>query len=381
MRDRRHFLLAAGGTGGHMMPAHALARELGERGHSVALVTDERGARIPGLFENVPVHVLPAGRMTRNPIALLKAGRSVWRGRALARGLMRDERPAAVVGFGGYPALPTVLAAGSLGVPIVLHEQNAVLGRVNRLVARSAAALATSAPDTGRVPPAMADKVSVVGNPVRDEVLALRDRPYPSLDTDGVFRVLVTGGSQGASILSEIVPDGLGMLPEQFRTRLQVVQQARPEEIDAVRARYRRLGIPAELATYLPDLPEQLGRAHLVIGRAGASTVAELTAAGRPAILIPLPSATDDHQTANAREMAAAGGARVIPQGRFTSKELAKQMQALGLAPDALARAAAKARGCGRPDATRRLADLVEGLRAAPVGRAAPAFQPTLAPA
>lgn len=352
-----------------MMPAHALAMELGARGHSVELVTDERGARIPDLFDGVPVHVLPAGRMAKNPLALLRAADSVRRGRAMARGLMRDERPAAVVGFGGYPAFPTVLAARSLGVPVVLHEQNAVLGRVNRLVARSAAALATSAPDTERVPPAVASRVTLVGNPVRDEVLALRDRPYPDLDTDGPFRVLVTGGSQGASILSEVVPDGLGMLPEQFRTRLQVVQQVRADELDGARDRYRRLGIPAQLATYLSDLPEQLGRAHLVIGRAGASTVSELMVAGRPAILIPFPSATDDHQTANAREIAAAGGARVIPEKRFTGKELAKQMQALGLAPEALALAAAKARGCGRPDATRRLANLVEGLKRTPIGR------------
>ncbi len=381
MTDRRHYILAAGGTGGHMMPAHALAEELRSRGHGVVLVTDERGALIPGLFAEVPVHVLPAGRMTRNPIALLRAADGVRRGRARALSLMRAERPAAVIGFGGYPAFPTVLAAVALGVPIVLHEQNAVLGRVNRLVARFARALATSAPDTGRVPGSVADRVALVGNPVRDEVLRLRERPFPPLATDGVFRVLVTGGSQGASVLSDVVPEGLGMLPEHFRTRLQVVQQVRPDEIDGVRDRYRRLGIPAELATYLPDLPEQLGRAHLVIARAGASTVSELTAAGRPAILIPYPSATDDHQTANARELVAAGGARAIPQDRFTPKELARQMQALGLNPDALARAAAKARGCGRPDATRRLADLVEGLRAAPIGRIALAAPVRLATA
>lgn len=381
MTDRRHYILAAGGTGGHMMPAHALAEELRSRGHSVVLVTDERGALIPGLFAEVPVHVLPAGRMTRNPIALLRAADGVRRGRARAISLMRDERPAAVIGFGGYPAFPTVLAAVALGVPIVLHEQNAVLGRVNRLVVRFARALATSAPDTSRVPGSVADRVVLVGNPVRDEVLRLRERPFPPLDTDGVFRVLVTGGSQGASVLSDVVPEGLGMLPEHFRTRLQVVQQVRPDEIDGVRDRYRRLGIPAELATYLPDLPEQLGRAHLVIGRAGASTVSELTAAGRPAILIPYPAATDDHQTANAREMVAAGGARVIPQDRFTPSELARQMQALGLNPDALTLAAAKARGCGRPDATRRLADLVEGVRAAPIGRVTPAAPARLATA
>jgi UDP-N-acetylglucosamine--N-acetylmuramyl-(pentapeptide) pyrophosphoryl-undecaprenol N-acetylglucosamine transferase len=191
-------------------------------------------------------------------------------------------------------------------------------------------------------------------------VLALRDQPYPPLGEDGIFRLLVTGGSQGASILSEIVPDGLALLPEHFRRRLQVTQQCRAEDIEQARARYAAVGIPADLATYFPDLPERLGWAHLVIARAGASTIAELTAAGRPAILVPLPSATDDHQTYNAREMAKAGGARMIAQDRFTAVELAKQMQKLGLEPAALAKAAERARGVGRPDAAKALADLVE---------------------
>ena len=191
-------------------------------------------------------------------------------------------------------------------------------------------------------------------------MLALREQPYPALSADGVFRLLVTGGSQGASVLSSVVPDGLGMLPQHFRRRLQVTQQCRAEDIEQVRARYADLGIPAELATYLPDLPERLAWSHLVIARAGASTLAELTVAGRPAILVPLPTATDDHQTANAREMVKAGGARVIAQDSFTPVELAKQMQKLGLEPEALANAAARARSVGRPQAARDLADLVE---------------------
>ena len=211
-----------------------------------------------------------------------------------------------------------------------------------------------------RIKPAFANKVQLVGNPVRAEVRALADLPFPPIDENGVFRLLVTGGSQGATILSSVVPDGLGMLPLSLRQRLQVTQQCRAEDIEAVRARYAALGIPADLATYLPDMPDKLAWSHLVIARAGASTIAELTAAGRPAILIPLPSATDDHQTANARDMAARGGARVIPQSRFTPVELAKQMQKLGLEPDALTCAATRARLAGRPNATRDLADLVE---------------------
>jgi UDP-N-acetylglucosamine--N-acetylmuramyl-(pentapeptide) pyrophosphoryl-undecaprenol N-acetylglucosamine transferase len=343
-----------------MIPAHALAEELLARGHRVALITDDRGARIPGLFDNAQVHILPAGRLTGGPIGWLKAIKAIHTGRAMALRLYETFLPSAVIGFGGYPALPALLAARRDRIPTLLHEQNAVLGRVNRLMAGRVDAIATAYDNVQRLPAKAADKVHLVGNPVRDEVLALRDQPFPPLTEDGIFRVLVTGGSQGASILSEVVPEGLALLPEHLRRRLQVTQQCRAEDIEQVRARYAALGIPADLATYLPDLPERLAWSHLVIGRAGASTIAELTAAGRPAILVPLPSATDDHQTFNAREMAKAGGARMIPQAKFTPIELAKQMQKLGLEPVALTAAAARARAVGRPDAAKDLADLVE---------------------
>ena len=369
----RHFVLAAGGTGGHMVPAAALAAELTRRGHRVALVSDARGVRFPGLFEDIQTHVLPAGRFAGGPVGWAKALREMWRGRAMARELYKTFRPAAVIGFGGYPAMPALLAAFAEGIPTAIHEQNAVLGRVNRLVAGKVDAIALSYEDTQRLSAKYAGKTRLIGNPVRDQVLALRSRPYPLLEEDGIFRVLVTGGSQGASILSQVVPDGLAMLPVTFRRRLQVTHQARIEDIDAVRAKYAEHEIPAELATYLPDLPEQLAWAHLVIARAGASTLAELTVAGRPAILVPLPSATDDHQTVNAREMTKAGGARTIAQKDFTPVELAKQMQKLGLDPAALENAAGRARGCGRPEAASDLADLVESLDAPrmvlPVGK------------
>src|SRR5207237_4971576 len=235
-----------------------------------------------------------------------------------------------------------------------------VLGRVNRLMASRVDAIATAYGQVERLPSNAGERIHLVGNPVREEVLALRDQPFPELSGEGIFRLLVTGGSQGASILSEVVPEGLALLPEHFRRRLQVTQQCREEDIEQVRARYQALGIPADLATYMPDLPERLGWAHLVIARAGASTIAELTAAGRPAILVPLPSATDDHQTFKAREMARAGGARMIAQVKFTPVELAKQMQKLGLEPGALANAAARAKSAGRPEAAKDLADLVE---------------------
>lgn len=364
MTGKRHFVMAAGGTGGHMVPAHALAEELTARGHQVSLITDERGARIPGLFEGLRVNILPAGRLTGGMLGWLKAGRNILAGRRQARAFYREVRPAAVVGFGGYPALPALLAAQSAGIATIIHEQNAVLGRVNRLLARKVNAIATAYPEVDRLPAACAGKVALVGNPVRDEVLVLRDRPFPK--SDETFNILVTGGSQGATVLSAVVPDGLALLPEPYRARISIVQQCRAEDIDQVRARYAALGLKAELATYLPDLPERLASAHLVIARAGASTIAELTAAGRPAILVPLPIATDDHQTANAREMAKEGGARMVPQSEFTPERLAREISALGLEPDALAEAAAHARACGRPDATRALADLVERMAKTP---------------
>jgi UDP-N-acetylglucosamine--N-acetylmuramyl-(pentapeptide) pyrophosphoryl-undecaprenol N-acetylglucosamine transferase len=367
MSVTRHFVLAAGGTGGHMMPAHALAQELMQRGHHVALVTDERGARIPGLFAGAQTHVLPAGRLSGGPLGWMRAGRAIMAGRDMARRLHEVFQPSAVIGFGGYPALPALLAAFKDGIPTAIHEQNAVLGRVNRLVARKVDVIATAYPVIQRLKPRHEEKVALVGNPVRDAVLRLREEPFPAITPEGIFRLLITGGSQGASILSEVVPEALALLPLTFRRRLQVTQQCRAEDIEAVRSKYARLGIPADLATYFTDMPEKLAWSHLVIARAGASTIADITCAGRPAILVPLPSATDDHQTANARELAAAGGARAIPQHKFGAVELAKQMQKLALDPDALKNAARRSWNCGRPFATRDLADIIENLGRTPI--------------
>jgi UDP-N-acetylglucosamine--N-acetylmuramyl-(pentapeptide) pyrophosphoryl-undecaprenol N-acetylglucosamine transferase len=357
-----NFVLAAGGTGGHMIPAHALAAELKGRGHGVLLITDERGSRFPGLFENVPVHVLPAGRLAGGPIGWLRAMGAVVKGRGQSKRLYREHTPDAVVGFGGYPALPALLAASSLKIPTVLHEQNAVLGRVNRLLAGEAEAIGTAYDEVDRLSPKYADKTALIGNPVRAEIARLGELPFPPFDEVAPLKILVTGGSQGASILSDVVPKGLGLLDPSLRRRLQVVQQCRPEDIERVRNQYAELQIPAELMTYIEDMPEKLADAHLVIGRAGASTIAELSAAGRPAILIPFAAATDDHQTANAREMVKAGGARAIQETGFTPEVLARQIEALAMDPIALSNAAARALSVGHPHAARDLADLVERI-------------------
>ncbi|ALE17153.1 UDP-N-acetylglucosamine--N-acetylmuramyl-(pentapeptide) pyrophosphoryl-undecaprenol N-acetylglucosamine transferase [Altererythrobacter epoxidivorans] len=361
-RAGRHYVLAAGGTGGHLIPAFALATELERRGHHVALITDERGANIPGKPDFLPAHVLPAGRFGKNPLHWIGGIRAVLEGRSMALRLFETFQPSAVVGFGGYPALPAMLASTSAEIPTVVHEQNAVLGRVNRLMAGKVQAIATSYPDVARLKEKQRIKVDLVGNPVRAEVLTLRDEDFPPFTEDGILRVLVTGGSQGASVLSEVVPDGLAMLQPALRQRLQVTQQCRPEDLDRVRERYRNHDIPAELGTYFEDMETRLADAHLFIGRAGASTIAELTAVGRPAILVPLPIATDDHQAANTREVVKAGGARMIRQDRFTPKELAKQIQAMAQNPGSLSNAAHAAWNCGRPDAAKKLAELVESF-------------------
>ena len=390
----RHYVLAAGGTGGHLLPAFALAAELHQRGHHVALITDERGAKIPGKPEYLPAHILPPGRIAgKNPLGWIKGARGVWQGRAMAKRLFDSFQPSAVVGFGGYPSLPTMLAATSAGIPSVIHEQNAVLGRVNRYFAGKVDAIATPSEVVDRLDDKYAGKVTLVGNPVRAEVLALRDAPFPEFSEDSLFRILVTGGSQGARILSQVVPEGLAMLPTALRSRLQVIQQCRPEDIEGVRERYATHGIPAELGTYFPDMAERLAGAHLFIGRSGASTIAELTAVGRPAILIPLPYAMDDHQSANAREMVAGGGARVLRQPPITTedpdaytgeklnellreqadiqqkmaKDLCLQIQAIAQRPETLANAAHAAWNCGYPKAAIDLADLVESFGAAPI--------------
>ena len=352
------FILAAGGTGGHMVPAHVLALELRARGHDAHLVTDTRGLRFPGLFDGVPRTVVDSGSPGRSGWASLPAvAVSIWKGRSAARALFRELRPAAVIGFGGYPALPSLLAALSLRLPSVIHEQNAVLGRVNRFLAPRVARIATSYARVRRLDAAWTPRTMMTGNPVRAEVIAARGVAFDA-DTPAL-RLLVTGGSQGAAILNSVVPAAVALLPEGLRARLTVVHQGRDEDAAQVAETYRGAGVAARVRAYFGDLPREIAAAHLVIARAGASTVAELAVAGRPAILVPLPIATDDHQTDNAQALAAAGGAVVIPQPHFTAERLALALTDWLGDPKALSGAAAGARSVGQPDAATRLADLV----------------------
>ena len=352
------YILAAGGTGGHMVPAHVLALELRARGADVHLVTDARGLRFPGLFDGVPRTVVDSGSPGRSGWRSLPAvALSIWRGRGTARALFRELKPAAVIGFGGYPALPSLLASLSLGIPSLVHEQNAVLGRVNRFLAPRVARIAVSYGRVRRLEDRWSARTVMTGNPVRAAIIAARAVPFDA--ETPALRLLVTGGSQGAAILNTIVPAAVALLPDALRARLSVVHQGRDQDADSVRATYTAAGVSNEVRAYFQDLPREIAAAHIVIARAGASTVAELAVAGRPAILVPLPIATDDHQTDNARALAAAGGAVVLPQPQFTAERLCAALTAWLADPKALAVAAAGARSVGHPDAAARLADLV----------------------
>lgn len=353
--------IAAGGTGGHLFPAEALAAELLARGERIALFTDARSAAFASpAFTTAERFVLEgAGIAGRNALKAAQGALALGRGTLRARGLLRRIGARAVVGFGGYPAIPPALAALTLGRArpvLVLHEQNAVLGRANRLLAPRADALALTYTETGKVPEGA--KPCVVGNPVRPALAALTGAPYEA-PTEGAIRLLVIGGSLGARVFGGAVPAAIAALPAALRQRLIVTQQCRAEDLERVRAAYAGTGIPVELSPFFTDIPRRLATAHLVVARAGASTLAELACAGRPSVLVPLPSAIDDHQAANARALAAAGAARVLPQAEMTGETLSSILATSLLAPERLAEAARAAASLARPQAARDLADLV----------------------
>lgn len=354
-------LIAAGGTGGHMVPAHALGEELRRRGHRVTLLTDARGQRFPGLFEEVEAHVLASGSASgANPLQWFRAARAIWHGRRAGIAIAREAGAHAVVGFGGYPSLPGLLAGRACRLAIVLHEQNAVLGRVNRRLQSRVSAIALSYADTAFLAAGHAAKAVVTGNPVRGAVLAARDAGFAAPAPDAPFHMLVTGGSQGARILGTCVPAAVALLSAPQRARLVVTQQCRAEDLSAVAAAYAAAGVTHECLPYMADLPARMAASHLVVARAGASTVAELTAMGRPAVLVPFAAAMDDHQTANARGFAAAGAGFMIAEADLKPERLAGHLAGFMESPEALAGAAAAARASGKPDAAARLADLVE---------------------
>jgi UDP-N-acetylglucosamine--N-acetylmuramyl-(pentapeptide) pyrophosphoryl-undecaprenol N-acetylglucosamine transferase len=328
------------------------------RGIAVDLATDERAARYGKAFPARETHVIPSATAKgRDPASLARAAATVGKGMVRAYRLFGRLKPAAVIGFGGYPTVPPVLAAELRGIPTLIHEQNGVIGRANRFLAPRVRAIATGFPGVVGYDPRLAAKATHTGNPIRPAVVEAAKTPYPG--SAGPFQVLVFGGSQGARIMAEIVPPAIELLPVVVRARLAIVQQARDEDADRVTAAYARIGVPADVAPFFPDLPARMAASHLVVSRAGASTIAELAAIGRPAILVPLPHALDQDQMANAAMLEKAGGAIRIKQAAFSPERLAAEIARLAAEPDMLAAMAAAARSAGTVDAAERLADLV----------------------
>jgi len=357
-------LVTAGGTGGHLFPAEALAAVLQERGIAVHLATDRRAERFGGAFSDEAIHVVASATLrARNPISLTRTTALLGLGFVQAWALIGRLKPTVVVGFGGYPTIPPVLAAVWRGVPSLIHDANAVIGRANRLLAPRVTAIATTFPDMFSAAPDLAAKAVLTGNPVRAAVVAAAAMPYPA--SNDPLRLVVFGGSQGARVMADIVPAAIEKLDANQRARLSVVQQAREEDLGRVREAYAKLAVTAEIAPFFSDLPARIAKSHLVIGRSGASTVAELAAIGRPSILVPLPHAIDQDQLANAGVLERAGGALRIVESAFTPQRLAAEIAALMAAPQRLAAMAAAAKSVGRLDAADRLADLVLQVAAA----------------
>jgi UDP-N-acetylglucosamine--N-acetylmuramyl-(pentapeptide) pyrophosphoryl-undecaprenol N-acetylglucosamine transferase len=350
-------LLAAGGTGGHLFPAEALAIALDKRGIAVELATDHRAAHYK--FPARAMHIIPSATLRgRDPISLAKTATLLSWGSVKAWLMLGRVGPRAVVGFGGYPTVPPLLAASWRKIPTVLHEQNGVMGRANAFLAPRVTAIATGFRSLKNFNRHWQSKITFTGNPLRPQVIAAGQIPYAA-PADGKLNLLVFGGSQGARVMSDIVPAAVGQLDASLGMRLNIVQQCRAEDLDAVRATYARLGVAAEVAPFFVDLPARIAASHLVVSRSGASTVAELSAIGRPAILVPLPHALDQDQFANAGILEAAGGAIRIEQRDFTAERLAREITALSNDPARLAKMAQAAKSCGTTDAAERLADLV----------------------
>ncbi len=359
MNNKDLVVLAAGGTGGHLFPAQALAEELRRRGYRVELVTDSRAQKYTGSFPADRVHVIASATPRGGSLAgKIKAGLILARGTLQARGLLKQLKPAIVVGFGGYPTVPPLMAATLQKIPTVLHEQNAVLGAANRALARRVTAIATGFGRLGGSDAALRAKARDVGNPVRPAVLAAAATAYPALEQGGL-NVLITGGSQGARVFADIMPEALRLMPEALRANMHIVQQARPEDVARVRAAYAASHTDAVVESFFTDLPARMAAAHLVVARAGASTVAELAVIGRPAILVPFPHALDQDQAANAAELEKSGAVKVIRQSDFTAPWVAQALEQALDNPLALAQRAQAAKAQGRVDAAARLAELV----------------------
>lgn len=355
-------LLSAGGTGGHVYPAIALSRDLVSRGYEVAFVTDQRGQKYQEAMGDIPVHVISSGTLGAGIFGKLKGLISLGLGIMQARKLLETLKPSLVVGFGGYPSFPAVYIAQKKKIPTIIHEQNAIIGKANGMLAKKADRIALSAVKSQGLEEADAVRSIITGNPVRDDIADLYNKPYPALETDGPLNIFVLGGSLGASVFADVLPSALGKLSAAYRARLNIVQQCREEDLKTVKTAYEDAGIKARLGAFFDDVPAILASSHLIISRSGASTVAEVTAAGRPAIFVPYPHHSDQQQKINAEAVVDSGGAWLMSQNGFTEDALNARLETFLQNPETLFRAAEAARSCGRPDAARRLGNLVTAI-------------------
>jgi len=356
-------VLAAGGTGGHLFPAQALAEELRRRGYEIHLITDSRVREYGADFPAAHVYDVPSATLSlASPWRIPQRAWKLWRGYVMSKTILLQLRPQAVVGFGGYPSFPPAAAAARLRIPLVLHEANAVMGRANEAMAKWATAIASSFPRIANLPTELRGKVQLTGNPVREQVLKLAGCPYEPASPDETFRIVVFGGSQGASFFAEIMPTAAAELPGSLRRKLKIVQQCRAEDVEAVKAKFDALGIDSDVQAFFTDLPERVAASHLVIARSGASTVAELSVIGRPAILVPLPHAVDNDQLRNAESFTAAGGGWLMAQAELTAERLSATIMHLRYHEGDLAAAARAALEHGKPDAARLLAEMIDKL-------------------
>ncbi len=356
-------VLAAGGTGGHLFPAQALAEELVRRGYLVHLMTDPRVREYGSKFPAAQIHEIPSGSISLSkPMTIFSGGSKLFRGFMAARKILNTLKPLAVVGFGGYPSFPPLVAARFSGIPSCIHEQNAVMGRANRAISKHVSCIASSFPNIHKLPDGVKSKLVMTGNPVRETVLAAAQEEYETPTPDKPFKLLVFGGSQGARIFSDVVPEALAGLPSNIKKRLQLTQQVRPEDMERVKESYVASGIDADLASFFSDMPKRIANAHLVIARSGASTVAELSVIGRPGILVPLAHAIDNDQLLNAREFAQSGAGWIIEQPEFDAERVSGLLTKLRFSEADLTSAASASKALGRPDAAQRLADAVEKI-------------------
>lgn len=362
MNDSKLILLSTGGTGGHITPAQALGHDLLSRGYRVEVITDKRGLKYQSMFDGMPFHVVNAGTLGAGLMGKIKGAGNLGVGVIQAMKIVNKLKPAVVVGFGGYPSVPGVYAAQKMKVKTIIHEQNAIIGKANAFLAPKADRIALSLPVVSGLDDIDKIRTVITGNPVRPEIAALYTQPFPNLEQNGTFRILVMGGSLGAHVFSEIIPEAMSKLPSQYRERLHIIQQCREEDLAATRKIYGENGIKAELSTFFDNVAEELSQAHLVIARSGASTVSEIATAGRPAIFVPYPHHKDQQQKMNADAVADVGGAWVMTEAGFTVDALFARIETFLQNPETLFRAAEKAQTCGKPDAARKLGNLVTAL-------------------